>query len=119
MNHLSFITYRLSLIAYHLSLITYHLSLHIRYHLAECVDDFFFPDTLLDDDEDGVVAGDGAQYFVYVVVVDVVGDGTGIAGTCLDDAHVAREMNAQEPGDLQHLLHRVGRGDALVHRVVG
>ena len=51
-------------------------------HLTEC-------DPLLDKDEDGVVAGHGAQNGAATAAVDVARQTDGIALTGLDDPHIA------------------------------
>ena len=60
---------------------------------AQTLDDVLAVAALLDDQQNGVVAGNGAQQVGHVGIVDVVGDEAGIARTGLDDAEIAREVN--------------------------
>ena len=82
-------------------------------------DHFLMPDAFLDDDEDGVIAGNGTDDFRNVAAVNVPGNGTGIAWPCLDDAHVAGKIDTDKPGYLHHLFNIAWRGYTFVHRVVG
>ena len=80
---------------------------------------FLMPDAFLDDDEDGVIAGNGTDDFRNVAAVNVPGNGAGIARARLDDTHVARKVDTDEPWYLHHLFNVAWCGYTLVHRVVG
>ena len=51
---------------------------------------------LLDYQQEGVVAGYGSQHGGEVVLVNVVGDASGIARTGLDDGNVGREADGDK-----------------------
>ena len=80
---------------------------------------FLVSDAFLDNDEDGVIASNGANDFGNVAAVNVPGDGTGIAWPRLDDTHIAREVDTDKSWYLHHLPNIARRGYTFVHRVVG
>ena len=61
------------------------------------------PDAFLDDDEDGVIAGNRTENLGQIAVVDVPGNTAGIARARLDDADVPGEVDADESRHLHHL----------------
>ena len=86
---------------------------------AQTLNDALTAAALLDDEQNGVIAGDGAQQVRHVGIVDVVGDEAGVAGTRLDDAEVSREVDGQIAWRFQHLASRLIAAYALVHSLVG
>ena len=65
------------------------------------------------DEQNGIVASDSAQNFVYALIVDGDRDSACIARLSADDAHVTRE------GDVSDVVRNVGRDNEIVTRVVG
>ena len=63
------------------------------YYVVNAVYKSVMVDTLAKHDNNGVVAGDGTQYFGHVTVVDVVSNGTGVTWASLDNSEVAREID--------------------------
>ena len=62
---------------------------------AQALDDALAAAALLEDEQDGVIAGNGTQQVGHIGVVDVVGDKAGVAGTGFDDAEISREVDGQ------------------------
>ena len=66
-------------------------------------------DTLLDDDEYRVIAGDGSTDLGHVAIVNVPSDAAGIAWTCFDNPHITGEIDADKAWYLHHLTDVTGR----------
>ena len=94
-------------------------SLHIQQQLVEHAHYLVFAHSSLNDDKDGIVAGDGPQDFWDVAVVQVVCDTAGIAWTSFDDADIPREIDGQKPRRTHHLSCRNGLVHPAVHGFVG
>ena len=87
--------------------------------IAQTVYDAALGDTLLDNDENGVVASYRAEYIGYVAVVDVVGYRACIAGPGLDDSHVAGEIYRHKSRHLHHFCCREWLVYTFVHSLIG
>ena len=66
---------------------------HSWYYCAQPFYHLILRHTLFNHDENGVVAGYRAEYFVNVSVVDVVGNGAGVAWSGTDNTHISREVD--------------------------
>ena len=73
-----------------------------RHQLPQTFGHFFMAYAFLDDDNDSVITGNSTQYFGKIAGIYVVSNAACIARARLDNTYVAREINGNKAGSLQH-----------------
>ena len=80
--------------------------MNIRNNFSQSIDYFFFGSSFFLYQEYRIITSDGSQYLRNITVIYVVGDTAGVAWSCFDNNHVAREVDRLESCTHHHFGNR-------------